>query len=549
MVHLVASLRSQVRRCLSLSKVAVQLALLCPLLGTFCNPSSAQNTTGLPNVGSAGASVSSLMLIDATQFLVSPVTDMCGAIATACSKLGTTSPNYPLGSTIDARGFTGIQLCKASTITTMLNGCVSGSGHNGGKLLLGNVNVYADGPSGGVNGHYDDGHSSGVGTPAFIIPSGFWGIEGISRGATGINSTTAGLGTFLSVCTGPGTPVTVCTTAFPQRSFGIASTTVSVNTMTIVLSTSPPVGSIYPGELGMVKGSSGALNNGTFKLQSVSGSTLTVTVPSTAGSCSSTCGTLWLGTPILGFGPVGTNAYNTQTCSNTNPCDAFGEHFKTLGFNCQALDGCIGWQNLYAEEESGADTFEITNFSFVGFDSHGDLAQNFGPILDAQISTGHSNANCDFGTTGAYIGDRYMYGFDSWTITSPEDAPNVPSSLCSNMPIAAVMLDAPNTLVSNGHCEAFSNCVLIGANNNPVNVGAGEQVRGIVGPPSNKAGSNVVQISGNYPSSNSFTVQNIRNQGGTTHPNTILDGIKNNTIKDTDAFVGSYAWDTNNSLT
>ncbi|HXM21313.1 MAG TPA: hypothetical protein VN948_08630, partial [Terriglobales bacterium] len=29
----------------------------------------------------------------------------------------------------------------------------------------------------------------------------------------------------------------------------------------------------------------------------------------------------------------------------------------------------------------------------------------------------------------------------------------------------------------------------------------------------------------------------------------ILDGIKNNTIKDTDAFVGSYAWDTNNSLT
>ncbi|HXM22739.1 MAG TPA: hypothetical protein VN948_15890, partial [Terriglobales bacterium] len=91
--------------------------------------------------------------------------------------------------------------------------------------------------------------------------------------------------------------------------------------------------------------------------------------------------------------------------------------------------------------------------------------------------------------------------------------------------------------------------VLIGTNNNPVNVGAGEQVRGIVGPPSNKAGSNVVQISGNYPSSNSFTVQNIRNQGGTTHPNTILDGIKNNTIKDTDAFVGSYAWDTNNSLT
>jgi hypothetical protein len=525
---------------LSVGNAVVRLATFCLLLGGLCGHSLAQNTQGLPAVGTgAPPQASSQMFIDATQFISG--TDMCGAIAAACGQLGATG--FPSGATIDARGFTGIKLCKASTITTMLSGCVSGSGHNGGKLLLGNVNLYADGPvSPAIS--YSDGLGSGVGTPAIIIPNGFWGIEGISRGAVSGGSTTATLGTFLSVCTGSGSPVGVCNNAFPQRSFGITSTNVSGNTMTISLSTTPPVGSIYPGELGMVKGSSVTADNGTFKLQSVSGGTLTVTVPSTAGNCLSTCGTLWLGTPILGFGPSGGNAYNTQSCSGS--CNAFGEHIKTLGFNCQALDGCIGWQNLYAEEDSGVDTFEITQFSFVGFDSHSNLAQNFGPILNAQIATGTSNTNCDFGTTGGYIGDSYMHGFDSWTVGSPDFAPNLATPSCPNMPIAAVMLDAPNTLVSNGHCEAFSNCVLIQANHDPASNGSGEQVRGIVGPPSGKAGSNVVQISGNYPSSNSFTVQNIRNQPST-NPNTILDGIKN--IMITDPFVGSYGWDTNGSLT
>ena len=53
MLHFVARLRSQGRRFLSLSKAAVRLALLCPLMGILCVHSSAQYNTGLPTVGNA----------------------------------------------------------------------------------------------------------------------------------------------------------------------------------------------------------------------------------------------------------------------------------------------------------------------------------------------------------------------------------------------------------------------------------------------------------------------------------------------------------------
>jgi len=352
------------------------------------------------------------MLIDATQFISG--TDMCGAIAAACAALNTPTMNpvYPKGATIDARGFTGNQVCSALTATTMLNGCVTGTNHNGGKLLLGNVNLYIDGPIPPATS-YTDG-SSGVGTPAIIIPSMFWGIEGISRGASA-NGTNAGLGTFISPCptTNPPTGCNPTTHPFPIRSFQISSNTVSGNTMTIVLSTSPPSGSFYPAELVMVKGSNPSSENGTYKLQSFAGSTLTVTVPTGTGNCTGGCGTLILGTPILGFAST-SKPYNDASCF-TGLCSGFGEHIKNLGFNCQQLDGCIGWQDLYAQEESGADTFLVSNYTFVGVDIHGgpkNGTQNFGPVLNAEIYTGMNNTACGVGTTGLYLGDSQMRGLN-----------------------------------------------------------------------------------------------------------------------------------------
>jgi hypothetical protein len=226
-------LRFQIAKGVSLIDALVRLASFCLLLGGLCGASSAQNTKGLPEVGNGTASASSQMLIDATAF--TGAADMCDAIAQACGKLGS-SASYPLGATIDARGFTGNQVCAASNITTMLFKCVPTTSNptpTSGKLLLGEVNLYADGPIPPATSYTDNigTHPSGIGTPALIIPSFFWGIEGVSRGASPGSTAThppAGPGTFLSVCLGTGNPINntnegpgsgPCTTAFPKRSF------------------------------------------------------------------------------------------------------------------------------------------------------------------------------------------------------------------------------------------------------------------------------------------------------------------------------------------
>jgi hypothetical protein len=467
-------------------------------------------------------------------------------------KLSATSTTYPAGATIDARGFTGNKVCASGNITTMLFQCVpqgSSTGAIGGKLLLGNVNLYADGPA---SGHYTDNIGpSGIGTPALIIPSFFWGIEGMSRGATGTNST-PGTGTFLSVCLGSNSPVTGCTTPFPVRSFSISSTSVSVNTMTINLSSSVTSGTnVYFSELAMVKGSSTASDNGTYKIQNITNGTgsgsVTVTVPTGTPGCSAPgCGTMYLGTPILGFASSN-YAYNASYCFS-HLCSGFGQHIKDLRFNCQGagtqptgdVEGCIGWQNLYAEEESGADTFLVTNYNFVGVDIHGgpeNGSQNFGPVLNAEVYTGTSNQNCDFGTTGIYIGDSEMRGLNGWTVNQSTQQPNPASQECrTNNPIAAVMLDAMNTEVRNGHCEGATNCVLVGANNGSA---SGGQISGVSGGPSGNAGTNVVQISANYSGTNgNYLIERIRKNQ---HTNGIMDNINNVTLSNNFISLYSYA--------
>lgn len=164
--------------------------LLCALSGL----ATAQYNTGLPTVGNTASPKDSQVSVDAKQFLNPPtVSDMCAAIASACSSLA--SSGYPVGATIDARGFTGNQCCKDTNATTMLNNCVPAYSTNArsGKLLLGEVNIYVDNPSGGS---YTYGTGSGPGTPAIVIPNGFWGIEGISR--AGSPGATNAVGTFIS---------------------------------------------------------------------------------------------------------------------------------------------------------------------------------------------------------------------------------------------------------------------------------------------------------------------------------------------------------------
>jgi hypothetical protein len=107
MAPLVNCLRLQVRRPLDIRNTVVRLNRFCLLLAILSGSSSAQNTQGLPVVGAGGTQASSQMLLDATQFAGAP--DMCLQIKNACLKLG--AGGYPSGATIDARGFTGDQVC------------------------------------------------------------------------------------------------------------------------------------------------------------------------------------------------------------------------------------------------------------------------------------------------------------------------------------------------------------------------------------------------------------------------------------------------------
>jgi hypothetical protein len=309
---------------------------------------------------------------------------------------------------------------------------------------------------------------------------------------------------------------------------------------------------IYAGELVMMKGNTVTpAENGTYKVQNASpDTTVKVTVPLGTPSCTpplSPCGNLYLGTPILGFGPPSGVAYGTASnACGGQLCSSFGEHIRNLGFNCQGasgLDGCIGWQNIYAQEESGADTFVVNNYNFVGFDVHSSAAQNFGPVLNAEVYTGAGNAHCDFGTTGAYLGDTQMRGLDSWTINQSTEAPNPSTNVCPNTPITAVLLDAPNTEVRNGHCERTANCVLIGANNSPGGTASGQRVSGVSGGNACAAATcNVVQISSNSPTHGKPVVERIQQNNYT---NAVLDSLNNVTLGHmalNDGFMSLYSY-------
>ena len=272
------------------------------------------------------------------------------------------------------------------------------------------------------------------------------------------------------------------------------------------------------------------------RFKSVGATSVQVAVPPGTTACNNGCGNLFLGTPILGFASTANN-YTDSACRTTTLCSGFGQHIKNLGFNCQAYDGCIGWQNLYGEEEGNADTFTVVQFNFVGVDIHGgpkNGSQNFGPVLNGEVYTGTGNTACAQGTTGIYIGDAEMRGLNGWTINNAAETGGAPK--CATTPAAAVLLDAMNTEVRNGHCEGFDNCVVIGANNGSA---SGAQVSGISGGHMGNAGTNVVKISNNFGNMNGeYVIEHIRRNF---HTNGIMDNINNVTLSNNFISLYSYA--------
>jgi hypothetical protein len=507
-----------------------------------------------------------------------------------CAKIGAAVSANP-GSVIDATQYSGTQVCTAAHATTML----FGSGQ-GGALYLGNVQLYIDGAA-----NFSDGNGSGVGTPALILPNKWGALQGVSRGGTGT------AGTTISVCTGSGTPAPACTTAFPVRSFSITTTSVVSNTMTIN-ATGVTTSNVYVGEYAQVNGSGTTAENRMYKVLTVGSGTITVTVNSGTSACASSCGTLYLGTPVLGMAEPATGAYNNSSCAGN--CNSFGEQIVNIAINCQYQNGCIGIQNLYANENSYLNGFLITNSPFLGLDVHGNVSQHSGPFKNGEIYTGAPRTTqnitsiaCSAGTctitwassnaytTGQWIniGGTSVAGcnsrvqlasattFSATTYAGTcatstggtgtqeascqegttaiamgdidhgpiEDVTYNMNAACQKQALSGAIIDAANQEISgDSHAEGWTDDVLIGFNAASSSPRVVDFSCQVPGNP----GTNCVHVSGNFKSgttpTSDYNFQNIRRQSGTT--NNILDDVLGYAI--TDTFVACYAADWNNTV-
>lgn len=119
---------------------------------------------------------------------------------------------------------------------------------------------------------------------------------------------------------------------------------------------------------------------------------------------------------------------------------------------------------------------------------------------------------------------------------------------CSNTPTAAILFDAPNTEVINGHCEGFLNCILMGANNAPGSpsgsIGASSQkVSAVAGGPSCPSTCNVVHISNNYLNNSDYVIQNVRRNGFSNNIKDDVNGVSvGNLAAHNDPFTALYSW-------
>jgi hypothetical protein len=104
-------------------------------------------------------------------------------------------------------------------------------------------------------------------------------------------------------------------------------------------------------------------DDGMYQIQTeVDHGNITVTVPNGGGqaSCSGipSCGTLYLMTPVIGFGPPSGSNYAPWGVNSTN---SFGNKIKEVQIDTQDYFGAVGIQNIYGEELSEVSDVRIVN--------------------------------------------------------------------------------------------------------------------------------------------------------------------------------------------
>jgi hypothetical protein len=523
-------------------------------------------TTGEPVVGDpTNGLASSPLLIDSTQFSG----DFCEQITNAINSNGTIGNQV----VIDARAAYGAQYCTAAHATQMTP--LSTTFH--GKILFGVTTITVDGPPTGT-ASYLDANGSGIGTPAFLISPQSIGYVGFA----------AQKGTIFNWCTGAGIPNPSCQYPAPIRQFTINAVSCSGLNCTYTLNGTVVAGcagcksfgagavagqNIWPTEWGIISGSTAGAttpgDNGNFQIHNVVSNvglnTGTITVTNSNGvTCSGSCGTLTLFTPVIGFATGGGHPY---TPAGANSDNKFGAGISDTEIDCQGYPGCVGLQNVFQEELSFMHHINFQNVGLGGcYDSHSVTSQNSGPIHDIWCNGGVYSAGTASFTSSSTSVTGVSTGWASWmngaliTCTSCSGNP-LPSATISTVnsatsitltaiwspgsqanatytistmnygsfgvivadtnprgladftidfhnytpvepPWCAVYLDGSKTIsIQDGHAENFSNTICIGQNAQQ----NGVFVFDIVGPPNTASGGGingaVVFISNNFPNS------------------------------------------------
>lgn len=518
------------------------------------------NTQGYPQVGAPTYSYSALYL-DASQFCTAGFnfamhgcgangnTGMWEAIAAAINS------SQNISGVIDARAFKGTQLVTAGVGTTALYGCSSGGtcanmGQQvNGVLLLGDVTNLCDGPSAGYYTDSATGGGSNYGTPCIIVP---WGFQIIG---------TAPLSSEFTLCT---TGTSPCSNAFPKRAYTITGITVISDTqLQYNFSSNPftttggPTGlplpqNIYPastscstlptqasGELVAITGAPTGYNF-LRTVECATAGSLQIAVPysTTYTSCSGSCGTAYLVTPLIGFGVQGTS-YPYEPV-RTGSSQSFGTRLVNLVFDLSTYQGAVAAQNLNGGEQSAMDTIYCT-YPSMGCVQVGPGANESGPYNNIYAQNLGNTTNLYPTTFGIYNGSAGA-GFHRFTMT-------LRYSGMMPQPTAAIYDDGSNVVFdSEPHNEGTVDTIDLAPNTSV----AGVTVNGITGPPSTSltgvAGMNLVHVlkdgyavTGSIFSNLTQQQPQNGNPAGSTYA--VADDIDSNNVED--AYLSRYEFDNN----
>lgn len=468
--------------------------------------------------------------------------DMCYAIAQASASANNVSGD------IDARGFYGQQICHQSNQNTsiMLYGGATAGSSVTGRLFLGNIFLFIDGPSNGL--YFTDATTSSgclvtnacpstYGTPAIILPNQFSLFKGIGPQETNIG-----------FCDGNNLPVVGCTTAWPVWNYGAITETVTGNTMTVTttttLSTTQPGQNIWPKQLVSII-NYGTANNWQrmYVVQTVTPpNTFTVKVPTGTSSCASSCGTAWAKTPIVG---VGTSLADDPylPVQSIGGDQSYKQVVEDVGFDENGEHGIYGvmaYQNVNGGEQVGIKRMYVLNWADLCYQV-GEGTSESGPYDDIRCMNLATN-NMQAAEVGGYYsgpngGTRRLSVISNYAGT--------------NQPWAGVIMDGTSasvgtdasTVLQSYHSEFAYDAVEIGPNYASLGIEV-DNVYG--GPPGAHANVYLAHIINIGTTASGVILRNLECTGGTgagtgcTGAN-VLDDINVNSCAD--IIIGEYMTD------